>query len=77
MSLYLHPFLVITALLFSQVDLLPRGAVVEDVRRWLERMALAKQLNFINNSDSIVSSQMYYYSTESHFNSILFWYSRH
>jgi len=30
------------------VDLLPRGAVLEDVRRWLERMALAKQLNVIH-----------------------------
>jgi nitric-oxide synthase len=27
---------------------LPRGTVVEDVRRWLESMALAKQLNVIH-----------------------------
>jgi nitric-oxide synthase len=30
------------------VDLLPKGAVAEDVRQWLETMALAKQLNVIH-----------------------------
>ncbi len=38
-----------------QMDLLPRGAVEEDVRQWLEAMALAKQLNVIHTC--LVSSR--------------------
>lgn len=39
----------------TKVDLLPKGAVLEDVRRWLESMALAKQLNVIHTC--LVSSR--------------------